>query len=164
MLYCMRFLLDVHLGTLARLLRLLGFDVYYRNDLEDAEIAHLAEETGRIVLSRDRELLKRKKIQHSLLIASTDPFQQLVQVLSAFELFDTMKPFSRCSACGEYLEQVTEEQVYDQLPQAVRNKYTIFYRCPACGKLFWKGDHLRTIQPLLEKIQDYRRLEKMHKL
>lgn len=148
----MHFIADVHLGKLARILRLLGFDVYYRNDLEDAEIASLADESGRFVLSRDRGLLKRRLVKNSLLITSADPIIQTVQVIHTLGLEGEIKPFTRCSRCGAPIKLVNKELVYQNLPASVRDKYEAFYQCSGCGKLFWRGDHFRTMDRLFEKL------------
>ncbi len=146
------FICDVHLGKLSRILRLLGFSVYYRNDLEDREIADRAAASSAIVLSRDRGLLRRKKITQGLLLTSTDPYEQAREVLWHFNLLSSVRPFSRCSLCGEPIKPVPREMVYDQLPASVRDKYPAFYQCSACGKLFWKGDHFRTMEGLLNRL------------
>ncbi|WP_304226560.1 Mut7-C RNAse domain-containing protein [Gracilinema caldarium] len=148
------FIADVHLGKLARILRLLGFSVYYRNNLEDAEIANLASQGDLVVLSRDRELLKRRLIKKSLYITSTDPIVQTVQVISVLGLEDSIHPFTRCSLCGASLCHADKSAVYEILPPSVRDKYDTFYQCSACGKLFWKGDHFRTMTRLFERLLD----------
>ncbi|MCX7656096.1 MAG: Mut7-C RNAse domain-containing protein [Treponemataceae bacterium] len=146
------FICDVHLGKLSRILRLLGFSVYYRNDLEDGEIADRASASSAIVLSRDRGLLQRKKITKSLLLTSTDPYEQAREVLWHFNLLTSVRPFSRCSACGALINPISREAVYYRLPPRVREKYTTFYQCSSCGKLFWKGDHFRTLEGLLNRL------------
>lgn len=150
----MQFIADVHLGKLARILRLLGFDVYYRNNLDDPEIANLSAESGRLVLSRDRGLLKRRLIKNSLFISSTDPIQQTVQVITALGLESEIRPFTRCSHCGAPIQPVKKDTVYQELPASVRDKYSVFYQCELCGKLFWKGDHFRTMDRLFEKLAE----------
>ncbi|MCA1951176.1 MAG: Mut7-C RNAse domain-containing protein [Treponema sp.] len=146
------FIADVHLGKLARILRLLGFSVYYRNNLEDAEIANLASQGDLVVLSRDRELLKRRLIKKSIYIASTDPIAQTVQVISSLGLEGSIHPFTRCSLCGSPLSHTDKSAVYELLPPSVRDKYDTFYQCSSCGKLFWKGDHFRTMNRLFERL------------
>lgn len=149
----MTFLADVHLGKLARILRLLGFDVYWRNDLDDFEITSMSRSSGRVVLSRDRELLKRKAIVRKLYILSTDPIEQTAQVIREFGLLGDIAPFTRCSACGSPLQNIGEPEIADGLPASVKGKYSAYFRCTACGKLFWKGDHFRTMGVLLERIE-----------
>jgi hypothetical protein len=149
----MTFVADVHLGKLVRLMRLLGFDVYWRNDLDDPEIAAISAQLGRTVLTRDRELLRRKAISSGLLIESSDPAEQLVQVVKVFGLADEIRPFARCSACGGLLEPRSPESVARLVPLPVLGRYDAYYQCPACGKVFWKGDHFRTIGPLLARLE-----------
>jgi uncharacterized protein with PIN domain len=149
----MTFVADVHLGKLARLLRLLGFEVYWRNDLDDPEIAAMSAQLGRTVLTRDRGLLKRKAVVSGLLIASSDPTEQLIQVISAFDLVREIRPFTRCSACGEALAAVSPEAAAPLIPASVRGKYDRYFVCASCGKAFWKGDHFRTMGPLLARLE-----------
>lgn len=149
----MTFIADVHLGKLARILRLLGFDVYWRNDLEDGEIAAISARTGRVVLTRDRELLRRKAVRAGLLVASTDSVEQAAQVVSAFHLSNGIRLFSLCSACGGQLETLGREAASDLVPVAVRGKYDRYFRCASCGKMFWKGDHFRTLEGLLDRLE-----------
>lgn len=149
----MTFVADVHLGKLARLLRLLGFDVYWRNDLDDPEIAAMSARLGRTVLTRDHELLRRKAVVSGLLVESSDPVEQLIQVFSAFDLADSIRPFTRCSDCGEELEEKSPDEAARFAPLSVLGRYERYFQCPACGKLFWKGDHFRTIGPLLARLE-----------
>jgi hypothetical protein len=146
------FIVDVHLGALARDLRLLGFDMAWRNDWADGVIALLAAAEGRIVLSRDRGLLFQRAIMRGMFIRSTDPFVQLVEVVLRFGLAPRFKPLSRCSGCGSLLAPVPKAEVLHLLPPIVAERYEEFSRCPDCGKLFWKGDHWRSIGPLLRRL------------
>lgn len=154
-----RFIADVHLGRLARDLRLLGFDVAWRNDLEDEEIELIARSEGRIVLTRDRGLLFRRSLAlaaaqaRAMLVRSRDPFEQLAHAARRFGLAGLMLPFSRCSACGGPLEKATKEAVLDLLPPLVAERYDEFLRCRLCGKPFWRGDHLKTIEPFLARLR-----------
>ena len=164
-----RFVADVHLGRLARDLRLLGFDVGWRND-NDAEslvLAALAE--GRIVLTRNRGLLFRRAFASpheeglkagdgqppawGMLLRSRDPYEQLVEVARRFGLAPRMRLFSRCAACGSPLVAAQRDEVLDLVPPVVARRYSEFYLCPSCRKPYWKGDHLRTIAPLLERLR-----------
>jgi hypothetical protein len=79
-----RFIADCHLGGLARLLRMAGFDTRFRNDYDDREIAHLAAQEGRIVLTRDRELLKLREIRHGAFIHAIKAAEQFAETVRRF--------------------------------------------------------------------------------
>ncbi|WP_455382873.1 Mut7-C RNAse domain-containing protein, partial [Salinispira pacifica] len=111
-----RFVLDVHLGKLARILRLLGFDSFYRNHQDDAQIAFRAAREHRIVLTRDQGLLKRSIVSHGYWLRSQDPEEQAVEVIRRFDLARLVKPLTRCPVCNEELEPVARETVYHLVP------------------------------------------------
>jgi uncharacterized protein with PIN domain/sulfur carrier protein ThiS len=118
-----RFVLDVHLGRLARILRLLGFDAVWRNDLTDDELAAISVEEKRILLTRDRGLLKRAKVTHGYLVRETDRRRQIVEVLRRFDLFGAIAPFGRCLACNGVLGPVAKAKVEQRLAPRTRRDY-----------------------------------------
>ncbi len=143
-----RFVADVHLGKLARHLRLAGFDTAYRNDAEDAALAELADREGRILLTRDQGLLKRRTIAHGYFIRETHAYRQFVEVLRRFGPLD-LRPFSRCLRCNGVLEQVAKEAIDAMLMPRTRTHYDRFHRCTGCGRVYWQGSHwLRLTQAL----------------
>jgi len=135
------FVLDGHLGKLARWLRLLGFDAAYRNDFEDAEVADLSARQGRVVLTRDRRLLHRKAIERGYWVRSLRPDEQIAEVLRRFQLERAVRPFRRCLACNGLLRPVPKAEILDQLEPKTRRYYDDFRRCQSCGKIYWKGSH-----------------------
>jgi uncharacterized protein with PIN domain len=147
-----RFVLDNHLGRLARLLRLLGFDTLYRNDYDDHELSRLSSGEHRILLTRDRGLLKRNIVTHGYCVRSSNAHEQVGEVLRRFDLGDCAKPFSRCLSCNGVLESVTREAVADRLPPKVLASLEEFKMCPACGKVYWKGTHYRRLQAIIEEV------------
>ncbi|MBC7225389.1 MAG: Mut7-C ubiquitin/RNAse domain-containing protein, partial [Anaerolineae bacterium] len=138
-----RFVVDGHLGRLAAYLRMLGFDTLYRNDYADAELARLSAEEGRILLTRDRGLLKRGQVTHGYCLRHTVPREQAVEVLRRFDLGGAVQPFRRCLRCNGLLEGVAREDVWDLLPPHVRAAHEEFRRCAQCGRVYWKGSHYR---------------------
>jgi uncharacterized protein len=100
----LRFVLDVHLGRLAELLRLVGFDTPYANNLDDEDLAALAVSGPRWLLTRDRGLLMRRESTHGYLVRATDPRRQLAEVARRFALADVLAPFTRCARCNGLLE------------------------------------------------------------
>jgi uncharacterized protein len=149
-----RFILDVHLGKLARYLRLIGFDVAYGNDLSDAVIAARSVRETRILLTRDRGLLKRSEVTHGYWLRSTVPRAQLVEVVRALDLTARMHPFSRCLECNSVLATRPESEVRDELPERVRGRYATIARCPGCGRLYWPGSHHARLAALVASLVD----------
>ncbi len=143
------FILDVHLGKLARLLRLLGFDALYRNDYEDHEIVAIARAEHRIILTRDRGILKYRDVTHGYWVRSTDPIEQAREVLRRFDLAAQVAPFRRCLVCNGLIEPVDKADVLAQLPPATAMYYDEFYKCADCGKVYWRGAHYAR---MLEKV------------
>jgi len=143
-----RFIADVHLGRLARLLRMMGFDTEWANHLPDDLIVSVARREGRIILSRDRGLLKRRAVTHGCLVRSLEPREQLSEVLARFDLARQVRLFSRCMDCNVVLARVTRASVLDALPPSVAETCSEFSRCPRCGKVFWRGTHWETMKRL----------------
>lgn len=108
-----RFVLDTHLGTLSRRLRLLGFDAAYRNDYDDAEIIRIAREEGRAILTRDRGILKRNEVVRGYWVRKEKPKEQVLEVLGRFDLFSQIRPFLRCTVCNGDIKQVAKEAVLE---------------------------------------------------
>ena len=136
-----RFILDVHLGKLARNLRLLGFDACYRNDYTDKTLADLASREGRRVLTRDIGLLKHKAITWGYWLRSQDPEKQLIEVMAYYQLQARLAPFTRCLACNGPIEAVPKEAVWDALPPKTRLYFQDFFQCSHCKRVYWKGSH-----------------------
>jgi uncharacterized protein with PIN domain len=144
------FVLDAHLGRLAVYLRLLGFDALYRNDYQDAELVGIQEQEKRILLTRDRGLLKHSAVTRGYYVRKTDVRRQLLEVVCRFDLFGSIKPFQRCLCCSSLLEPVNKEAVLDRLPPNTQEHYDEFQTCPSCGRIYWKGSHYRRMRRLVE--------------
>lgn len=140
------FVVDVNLGRLARNLRLLGFDTLFSNAYDDDEIVAISEEQGRIVLTRDRRLLHAKAVTHGYWVRSVWPSRQVEEVVRRFDLGGLVRPFSRCADCNGLIEPVGKEQVADQLEPKTKQYYDTFYRCSACGKIYWEGSHVEKLR------------------
>jgi uncharacterized protein with PIN domain len=152
-----RFVLDVHLQKLARRLRLLGFDVDYQPDRDDAELADIAERENRILLSRDRQLMMRKKVTRGLYVRNTDAEKQVNEVLDRLDLRGRCRPFTRCIECNGAIESldVTDggsSDLADRIPPGVRSWCREYYRCRGCGRIYWKGSHYEKLKKRLEGI------------
>lgn len=148
-LFVARFVLDIHLGKLATSLRMLGFDTLYRNDYRDEELAHISSTEDRILLTRDRGVLMRSIVTHGYYVRSTNPQQQVMEVLRRFSLFESVIPFQRCLRCNGLLEPVSKETIIDQLPPKVQQLVDEFYRCIECCQIYWKGSHYEQMQKFI---------------
>lgn len=136
------FVVDVNLGRLVRQLRLLGFDALFSNAYDDDEIVRISEAQGRIALTRDRRLLYAKAVTHGYWVRSVWPSRQVEEVVRRFDLAGLVRPFSRCADCNGKIEPVAKAAVEDQLEPKTKKYYEKFYRCPACGKIYWEGSHV----------------------
>jgi hypothetical protein len=147
------FVLDVHLGKLVLYLRMAGFDALYSNEFSDDELVRISVEARRILLSRDRDLLKRSNVTHGYYVRTTDPPMQLVEVLHRFDLFKMIQPFRRCLRCNEILEPAYKEKVEGRLPPKIREQFDEFSLCRGCGRVYWKGSHYEHMRNFLRQIQ-----------
>ena len=136
-----RFVLDVHLGRLARLLRLAGFDTLYANDWDDERLSRISRREGRILLTRDRGLLMRAEVTHGYCVRSTAPPEQLREVLARFDLAGRLAPFSLCLLCNEKLDRLPRRRARARVPEKVARTYRRFRACPRCGRVYWRGSH-----------------------
>lgn len=150
-----RFVLDVHLRKLARRLRLLGFDTDYEEHRDDPELADISAQENRILLTRDRGLLKRKKVTRGLIIRNTDPEKQVIEVLQRLYLRNSIQPFTRCITCNGIIAAVDMESetftsVRDTIPPGVLAWCREYYICASCGKVYWKGSHYDRMCAMVE--------------
>jgi len=151
----LRFVADAHLGGLARLLRMAGFDTLYDNNFDDAEIEDIALEQERVVLTRDRELLKRRTITHGCYVHSLKAAHQLREMVDRLDLATCMEPFTLCLHCNAPLRDVPKAAVEDQLPPSVRDTHEQFVTCDVCRRVFWKGSHYKRMTALLAAATEY---------
>lgn len=143
-----RFVADVHLGRLAGYLRLGGFDTLYRTDWSDRDLAETAATERRILLTRDRGLLMRSIVTHGYLVRDSRPRSQLREVLDRFDLWRSLRPFTRCSACNGLVHPLAKAEVLAALPPRTAEHYEEFWRCAGCGRVYWKGAHHRSLSTL----------------
>ena len=145
-----RFILDGHLGKLARALRLLGFDSLWDRDADDPQIIDTALGERRIILTRDRELLKSGRVTHGYWVRSTDPREQLTEILDRLDLRDAVRPFTRCTVCNGAVEPTDLETARAEAPERVREWCTAYYRCGSCNQLYWKGTHFERLEAFVD--------------
>jgi uncharacterized protein with PIN domain len=146
-----RFLLDVHLGALARRMRLLGLDTAYRNDAADAELVAQADAERRVLLTQDRGLLRRRALTAGAYVRGSGADEQLRDVLDRFD--PPLAPWSRCPACNGLLAPVDRQEVQHLLEDGTRRTYAEFSRCLSCGRPYWRGAHARRLDAVVAAAQ-----------
>ena len=147
------FVLDSHLGKLARYLRLLGFDCLYDRQMDEPELAALAGAAPRrILLSRDRGLLQRSAVTHGHLVRATDPEQQALEVLRRFDLAGVAQPFRRCSRCNGLVRDTGREFVRGRVPADVWARFETFSCCESCHRVCWHGSHYARLQGIISRL------------
>lgn len=147
------FILDVHLGTLARYLRLAGFDVVYqKKDPGDEWIAITAANEGRIVVSRDKGLLKRAIITQGCWLRNTNPKRQMKELVQRYQLTQWFHPFKRCTHCNGLVHVVAKHAIEARLPEHVRQHMTEFRECSQCHHVYWKGSHYKKINKFIHDL------------
>jgi uncharacterized protein with PIN domain len=149
-----RFVLDIHLGQLARYLRLIGFDTLYENDYQDDELAQISSQQRRILLTKDRGLLKRKLVTHGYCVRESNPEQQLLEVVRRFDLGESIEPFQRCLRCNGLLQEIVKKEISQQLLADTRQYYDEFHMCQSCNQVYWKGSHYQRMRSFLKRVLD----------
>ncbi len=147
-----KFILDVHLGKLARYMLMFGLDTLYRNDFDDPEIVETALTEKRIILTRDLGILKTGLVTHGYWLRNTDPSRQIVEVLKKFDLLSCIDPFSRCISCNGLIADVSRQEVLDKIPPRTAEYFSEFKSCEKCGKIYWRGSHFLNMEKQIGEI------------
>ena len=145
-----RFVLDVHLGALARRMRLLGLDTTYQVEASDEALLETSLSEQRVLLTRDRGLLHRRALRWGAHVDHQRPDQQLHEVVDRFE--PPLDPWTRCPTCNGALQEVAKSEVEALLPAGTRRCYHAFHRCTACGKPYWHGAHGDRLQAIVDSV------------
>jgi len=143
-----RFVLDVHLGALARRLRLAGVDAAYANDAADDALAGQANAGRRVLLTQDRGLLRRRKLWQGAYVRGAHPDEQLADVLDRFA--PPLSPWTRCPVCNGTLSPVAKAHVVSLLQPGTRRTYQAFSRCVICGQVYWRGAHSQHLEQIID--------------
>lgn len=147
-----RFIVDTHLGKLAAYLRLLGFDTLYDNEYKDEELASISSQDQRILLTRDRGLLKRKIITSGFCPVQDDPEDQLRAVIHRFGLSNQIRPFSRCLRCNNLLLPIDKKRVAGRVPDQSFQAYDEYWLCQGCSQVYWKGTHYDYMEAFIQRV------------
>ena len=149
-----RFITDCHLGRLAKYMRLLGFDTFYKTDLEDSTIVQISIDDTRIILTKDRGLLKRNMVTHGYYVRDSNPKNQIIEVVRRFDLSSMIKPFTRCIKCNGNISPIRKELVIDRLLEKTKATYSDFFICNECDQIYWKGSHYDKMLNLVNSMID----------
>ena len=152
-----RFVADVHLHTLARKLRMLGFDTDYEKHRDDDVLAEISEREKRVLLTRDRQLLMRKNVSRGLYVRNTDPDKQIREIIRRMDLYSSIEPFKRCVLCNTPIkplepENPEYERLASQVPRDVKTWCDRYFYCPTCMKIYWRGKHIEKMEAFIEDV------------
>lgn len=147
-----RFVLDNHLGKLAAYLRMMGIDSLYRNNYSDSELADISASDNRILLTCDRQLLMRNQVTYGYFVRSRKPKQQVIDVITRYDLREQLRPFTRCIKCNGSLFTVNKKDIKDLLAPDTREYYDRFWQCDTCSRIYWQGSHYIKMKSVIENI------------
>jgi hypothetical protein len=149
----MRFIADAMLGKLAKYLRILGYDTIYFNQEDEDELIRIAQEQGRILLTRRTRLKEREDIKNLLFIHEDNPRKQLKEVLNCYHLSPTVNSlFTRCMVCNEKLTSLHKEDAEGKVPEYILNSYESFSLCQHCNRIYWPGSHYASMLQEVERL------------
>jgi uncharacterized protein with PIN domain len=149
----MRFVVDINLGKLARYLRLLGLDTITDGTADDAELVDMSVAQHRVLLTKDRPLLKRAAVTHGYLVRNIEPEEQIIEVVRRFDLAGLIDPFARCMECNGVIEPVAKADIEQRLEPLTKRYFSEFRRCPDCDRIFWRGSHYERLEALVDRIR-----------
>lgn len=151
-----KFIVDINVGKLAKWLRVMGYDALIFRGKEDDEMIKIALSQGRVVLTRDGELMKRRVVitgrLKAVLVKGEDALTQLRQIVKALNLDYRFRPFSICLECNQALLNRDREEVGDLVPPYIFRTQTRYMECPSCHRIYWPGTHWQAMNRELEKI------------
>ena len=153
----MKYICDQMLGTLAKWLRIFGFDTFYANsEMDDTELIDISKKEKRILITRDKNLLQiaRKEKLKVIEINTTDIDQQINKVINQVKIAPS-KILSRCILCNTKIDEIKKDEVKKKVPKRVFEANEKFWFCPKCNKIYWKGSHY---EKMIEKINDLKNL------
>jgi len=147
-----KFILDTHLGRLAKYLRFCGFDTLFDNYYDDPEIVDISVIEKRTILTRDRGILKNSRVTHGYWVRSQKPEEQLKEVFKRLDLNSQVRLFTRCIICNTLLEDIDKEDIKDRLQPTTRRFFSVFKQCPGCNRIYWKGSHYENMIRYIDQI------------
>jgi len=143
-------------GKLAKWLRMMGYDSLFFDGEDDSQMVRQALAEGRMILTRDAGIMKRRVVNNgqlkALLIESEKPERQMQQLMATLELNKNLRPFTLCLECNHPLVERSREEVKDRVPPYVYKTQTQYMECPACRRIYWRGTHWEAMKRKLEKL------------
>ncbi len=149
-----KFVADVHLGSLAKYMRMLGFDVSYKNNFTDEEIIEISLNENRTILTKNRGLLKNNRIKHGYWIRSERTEQQVKEVIKRFDLKNDIHEFLRCLECNNILKPAEKGDIEKRLPPKVKDWHNEFWYCSSCDRIYWRGAHFEKMTKFIERLRN----------
>jgi len=156
-----RFLVDQHLGTLARYLRMFGIDTAYNENLLDHDLAEKANREDRILITRDHSILKRNELKFGYYVYADNLDSQLEELTLQFNLTEYISLFSRCLECNSVLHRVEKAKIEHRLQNKVWEGHDTFTICENYDKIYWKGTHYQRMKQKIENILETTKNVKM---
>lgn len=155
----LKFIVDHNVGKLARWLRMMGYDTRLFSGDNDSHMLKLAQEEGRVILTKDTQIMKRRLVNNgevkTLFIESDEPELQMQQVIATFGLDPQFKPFTICLECNQPLVAMDKARVKDLVPPFVFKTQSQYMMCPTCQRVYWQGTHW---QAMTEKLKGFTRI------
>jgi len=152
-----KFIVDCNVGKLARWLRLMGYDARFFDGDDDSDLVAIAKTEGRVILSRDTRIMKRRLITSgqikAVLIDSDQPERQIRQVVDTLGLDSRFKPFTVCLECNQPLVEKAKDEVAELVPPYVFKTQNYFMQCPNCQRFYWRGTHWQAMMKKLESLR-----------
>ena len=149
-----KFIVDCNVGKLTRWLRLMGYDAQFFSGSDDSQLVAAARAEGRVILSRDTRIMKRRVITSgqlkAVLIQSDEPERQIRQVIDTLDLDCKFQPFTLCLECNQPLVERSKGEVKDLVPPYVFKTQSQFRQCPTCSRIYWRGTHWRAMTKRLK--------------
>lgn len=150
--FTLKFMVDINVQKIARNLRIIGLDTTMVPDMRLVEIGKVATSQQRILITRNRELLKCNTVLHGHLLRSENHVIQLEEVVKRYRLKPHIKPFTRCITCNGDLKSISKQAIYDRLEPLTRKYFNSFKMCSDCGKIYWQGSHHDHMRQLVDKV------------
>ena len=147
-----KFIVDANLGKLAKYLRLLGFDTLYDSGFDDVEVVDISCSQHRVILTRDKSLLKHGAVTHGYWVRSQNPKRQAAEIIQRFDLRSKVHPFSRCTVCNGVVEPVPKDTVAEVLEPKTKRYFEKFFRCESCGNVYWQGSHFDNMTAFVDSL------------
>jgi uncharacterized protein with PIN domain len=132
---------------------MLGFDVLYKNQCDDEELAQTSVQQKRILLTCDRLLLMRKIVKYGYFVRSRNIDEQLPEVVRRYQLQQKLRPFTRCMSCNGLTHPVDKSAIEHLLEPGTEKYYDEFYQCENCQKVYWRGNHFDRMQSIIDKLR-----------